>query len=76
MAARFSYLDLNDEFVRGGRMWNVTAGINWYLYPNARIALNYVHSDLDDRAVILEASTTPGVDGDADIVEARFYIDF
>jgi len=76
VAARFSYLDLNDEFVRGGKMWDVSAGINWYLYPNARIALNYVHSELDNRTVILEDSTTPGVDGDADLVEARFYLDF
>ncbi len=75
-AARFSYLDLNDEFVRGGKMWDVTAGINWYLYPNARIALNYVHADLDDRTVILDDSTTPGVGGNADLVEARFFIDF
>ena len=76
VAARFSYLDLNDEFVRGGELWNVTAGINWYLYPNTRILLNYVHSDVDDRTVILTDSTTPGVDGNADIVQARLQFDF
>ncbi len=76
VAARFSYLDLNDEFVRGGKLWDVTAGINWYLYPNARITLNYVHSKLDNRTVTIDDVTTSGVDGDANLVEARFYLDF
>jgi phosphate-selective porin OprO/OprP len=71
LATRYSYLDLNDKFVRGGKMWDVTAGISWYLYPNARISLNYVHSELDDRIIAPE-----DVDGDADIVEARFWLDF
>ncbi len=69
---RYSYLDLNDEFVRGGKMWDITAGINWYLYPNARISLNYVHSELDDRL----HSSDPDLDGKADIVQARFQLDF
>jgi len=73
IAARYSYLDLNDHFVHGGELWDVTAGINWYLFPNTRITLNYVHSGLDDRIV----STDPNdVDGHADIVEARFQLDF
>jgi phosphate-selective porin OprO/OprP len=70
---RFSYLDLNDEFERGGRMWDITAGISWYLYPNVRISLNYVHSELDDRIIIADPED---VDGNADIVEARFWLDF
>ena len=73
LATRYSYLDLNDKFVRGGKMWDITAGINWYLYPNARISLNYVHSELDDRVVVLDPED---VDGDADLVEARFQLDF
>jgi phosphate-selective porin OprO/OprP len=72
LAVRYSHLDLNDELVRGGKMWDITAGINWYLYPNARISLNYVHSELDDR----DHSLDPDLDGKADIVQARFQIDF
>jgi phosphate-selective porin OprO/OprP len=72
LATRFSYVDLNDEFARGGKMWDITAGINWHLYPNARISLNYVHADLKDRAV----TTDPNLDGNSDIVEARFQLDF
>jgi phosphate-selective porin OprO/OprP len=73
IAARYSYLDLNDDLTRGGEMWDITAGINWILFPNARISLNYVHSGLDDRIV----TTNPqDVDGDADLVQARFQLDF
>jgi len=73
LAARYSYLDLNDEFVRGGKVWGITAGVNWHLYPNTRISLNYVHSELDDRIVI---SDPEDVDGHTNIVEARFQFDF
>ena len=73
LGVRYSYLDLNDEFVRGGKMWNVTAGINWHLYPNTRVSLNYVHSDLDNRLI---SPNPDNLDGNADIVQARFQLDF
>jgi phosphate-selective porin OprO/OprP len=73
IAARYSYLDLNDEFVRGGKMWDITAGINWHLFPNTRVMLNYVHSELDSRLI---SPDPDDVDGNADIVQARFQLDF
>ena len=73
VAARYSYLDLNDESVRGGKMWDITAGINWYLFPNTRLSLNYVHSELDNRLISPDPND---VDGNADIVQARFQLDF
>jgi len=73
IAARYSYLDLSDEMVRGGKMWDVTAGINWYLFPDTRVSLNYVHSGLED---LLISPNPDDVDGDANIVEARFQVDF
>jgi len=72
VAARFSYLDLNDDFVKGGEVWDVTLGLNWYLYPNARISLNYIHSEVDDRLTTFN----PNLDGDANIGQMRFQIDF
>ena len=73
IATRFSYLDLNDEFTRGGKMWDITAGINWHLFPNTRLSLNYVHSELENRLI----SPNPNdLDGNADIVQARFQLDF
>ena len=73
VGVRFSYLDLNDEFVRGGKMWDITAGINWHLFPNTRVMLNYVHSELDNRLI---SPDPDDVDGNADIVQARFQLDF
>jgi phosphate-selective porin OprO/OprP len=73
VAARYSYLDLNDKFVRGGKMWDITAGINWHLFPNTRVSLNYVHSEIDNRLI---SPDPDDVDGNADIVQARFQLDF
>jgi phosphate-selective porin OprO/OprP len=73
VGVRYSYLDLNDEFVRGGKMWDITAGINWHLFPNTRVMLNYVHSELDNRLI---SPDPDDVDGNADIVQARFQVDF
>ena len=63
LAVRYSGLDLNDQTIRGGKMNNITAGLNWYLNPNTRIVLNYTNSHVK------------GV-GDANIGSARFQVDF
>jgi phosphate-selective porin OprO/OprP len=73
VAVRYSYLDLNDEFVRGGKIWDITAGINWHLFPSTRFSLNYVHSELDNRLI---SPDPDDVDGNADIVQARFQLEF
>ena len=46
LTARYSKLNLNDDY-RGGRIDNITIGINWYINPNMRVMLNYVYSDLN-----------------------------
>lgn len=63
VAARFSHLDLNDEGIIGGRLNNVTVGLNWYLNPNMRVMWNFVYADRDDV-------------GDASIFQMRAQIDF
>jgi phosphate-selective porin OprO/OprP len=73
VGVRYSYVDLNDELVRGGKMWDITAGVNWYLFPNTRVSLNYVHSELDNRLI---SPDPDNLDGNADIVQARFQLDF
>jgi len=40
---RYSYLNLNDEFIRGGVLSGFTYGLNWHLNPNMRIMFNYVN---------------------------------
>lgn len=49
---RFSYLDLNDKAVRGGTVYDWTAGVNWFWNPNMKVQLN----------AILERRDQPGVD--------------
>ena len=63
LAARISELDLNDGTVAGGEQMNYTLGVNWYLKPNTRVMLNWVHADVD--AV-----------GESDSILMRFQIDF
>lgn len=47
VAGRWSYINLNDAGIAGGKLNNLTAGLNWYLNPNAKFQLNYIHAFLD-----------------------------
>lgn len=67
VAARWSYLDLNDAGLRGGRLNDLTLGLNWHLNRHVKFQLNYIHAFL--------ASPVNG-DSDADIVALRAHLDF
>jgi phosphate-selective porin OprO/OprP len=49
LAARYSHIDLNDDDIRGGRMNNLTAGVNWYCNPYCKVVFNYIHSWVSDQ---------------------------
>ena len=49
LAARYSYLTLNDHNIHGGRLVDLTLGVNWYLNPNLRVMWNYVWADASHR---------------------------
>lgn len=67
IAARWSFLDLTDAGIRGGRLHDITLGLNWYLNKHTKFQLNYVHAFLN----------TPGLgDSDAGIIAARAQLDF
>jgi len=70
LALRFSKVDLNDKYVKGGEEQNITVGLNWYLKPKIRFMVNYIKSRLEDRA-------DPVVDnGRADIIMSRFQVNY
>lgn len=68
IGVRWSWLDLNDEQIRGGEEDNITVGVNWYLNPNYRILFNFVFADAEDRS--------DAKDGKANILQTRFQMDF
>ena len=63
LGARYSYVDLNNGDVRGGIESDVTAAVNWYLYSNLRLMLNYVWAHRNNI-------------GDQNTVMTRFSLDF
>ncbi|MFP6584564.1 MAG: porin [Candidatus Hydrogenedentota bacterium] len=64
LAARYSTIDLNDKGIVGGELEDITAGITWYLNPNMKTLLNYVHGELD----------LGSVDDSVDYIQARFQV--
>ncbi len=68
LAYRYSYIDLNDAGLLGGRAGNHTFGLNWYLNPYTRLMWNVVQSH----------SNAPGeaTRGDLNVFEMRAQIDF
>ena len=50
-AMRASYVKLTDKDIQGGRLFDLTCGLNWYMTGNAKIQLNYVRAFLDAPAV-------------------------
>ena len=73
VALRYSTLDLNDSGLaayRGGKIDNITVGVNWYLNPQMRFMFNYVNSSVD-------TATLPVTDGGSvNIFQFRTQVDF
>lgn len=38
---RYAFLDLTDSGIQGGRLYDWTFGLNWFLNPNMKIQFNY-----------------------------------
>jgi phosphate-selective porin OprO/OprP len=68
LAARYDYVDLSDNGVRGGVLHDWTLALNWYLNPNMRIQFNYVVADRNVDA--------PGNGDPVHIFGTRFHYDF
>jgi phosphate-selective porin OprO/OprP len=52
LVTRFSYSDLDDDGIRGGRFWRFTPVVNWYLTDNLRLEFVYGYSSLNRFGVV------------------------
>lgn len=68
VAGRWSYVDLNDRNIQGGRQHDWTFGLNWFPNQYTRFALNYIHCMVD--------APITGADVDADVFATRAQFDF
>ena len=68
VAARMSSLDLTDDGTDGGKLDDLTFGVNWYLNQNTRLMLDYIIADLDPAG--------GGADGTTDILAFRWQFAF
>ena len=67
IAARYSFIDLNDANIQGGTLHDFTIGLNWYLNPYTRVKWELIQANLN-RAPVGESQ--------AYIAGMRFDIDF
>lgn len=44
VAVRFSQINLSDRYIQGGRLNDVTFGLNWYLTQQMKIMANYIYA--------------------------------
>lgn len=49
VAGRISRVDLDDGLIEGGRLRDLGVALNWYVNATARIGLNYIRAEPDDR---------------------------
>jgi len=73
VAARWSYIDLNDGNIQGGHLNDITLGLNWYLNGHTKFQLNYIHAFLGSSP---STAATRVNNSNADIVALRAQVDF
>lgn len=71
VAARYSYLDLTDEDIRGGVEHNVTLALNWLWTSHSKLQFNAIYADIRDHAPV-GGFTSGHFTG----IGSRFMVDF
>jgi phosphate-selective porin OprO and OprP len=52
LVGRFSYSDMDDGPIRGGKFWRITPMVNWHMSNNMRLEFVYGYSSLDRFGVV------------------------
>jgi phosphate-selective porin OprO/OprP len=47
LVGRFSYTDLDDGVIQGGKFWRITPMVNWHMTDNVRLEFSYGYGVLD-----------------------------
>lgn len=68
VGVRYSHLDLNDQAIDGGKLDDLTVGLNWFLNPNMKVQANYTATH--------RQSATRLSDGSVQAIGMRFAHDF
>jgi phosphate-selective porin OprO/OprP len=78
VALRLSHIDLDSGNISGGRMDNLTFGINWYCNPYSKVVFNYIHSWRESPTAPPHAQPAPpnAVASQANAFGIRAQIDF
>ncbi len=77
VAARYAWIDLNDQDIKGGKEQAFTVGLNWYLNPNIRLMADWTR--VLDTSHALGANFTSNADAAAsglDIIQLRTQLTF
>lgn len=73
LAGRWSYIDLNDKNIQGGRLTDLMLGVNWYLNQYTKFQFNYIHAFLNSSSNV----NGPVIDNsNANILAVRAQVDF
>ena len=72
LALRYSYMDLQDGGIQGGKEWDITAALNWWATPSIGFRFNYVYADADPTS----AETLSGADEQVHVFEGRGQVVF
>jgi len=72
VGVRYSYADFNDEDILGGVGESLTFALNWHWNAHAKVQLNYIFGQVENRGAALPALTT----GEYQIFGTRFAVDF
>ena len=76
VAARYSFLDLNDEDIQGGEGSALTLALNWYWNPNSSLQFNYIHGQITNSVNGVIGAGGAAASGEYNILGARFRVDF